>query len=106
MDLKPLAAGLALTLIACTGVETTPTSGRTDVSEADARRLYTMKCSLCHGDNGKLMLAGAPDLSISRLALEDRVALITYGKGAMPPQKGILSAAEIRAIAQYIEKFR
>ena len=48
----------------------------------------------------------APDLSQSNMDLESRVALITYGKGTMPPQKGILDAATIRGIAEYIETFR
>lgn len=78
----------------------------TVVSVAEAKRLYTMKCGLCHGADGKLMVAGAPDLSKSRLSLDDRIALITYGKGAMPPQRGLLSSSEIKAIAKYIEDFR
>ena len=60
-----------------------------------ARALYIRKCSLCHGDDGKLMASKSPDLSISTLSLEERVALITYGKGTMPGQKGILNKAEI-----------
>lgn len=76
------------------------------VTSAEAQRLYVMKCSLCHGDQGKLMLAGAPDLSTSRMSLNDRIAYITYGKGTMPPQKDILTADEIKAVAVYIESFR
>ena len=52
------------------------------------------------------MASMAPDLSVSKMSLEDRIALITYGKGAMPPQKGILDAATIRGVAAYIEEFR
>ena len=75
-------------------------------SEASIKRAYTMKCSLCHGADGKLMASKAPDLSESTMDLESRIALITYGKGTMPPQKGILDAATIRGIAEYIETFR
>lgn len=75
-------------------------------SEASIKRAYTMKCSLCHGADGKLMASKAPDLSTSTMDLENRVALITYGKGTMPPQKDILDAATIRGIARYIETFR
>jgi mono/diheme cytochrome c family protein len=77
-----------------------------EVSSADAQRIYVMKCSLCHGDQGNLMVAGAPDLTTSRMSLDDRIAYITYGKGTMPPQKGILTADEIKAVALYIESFR
>ena len=52
------------------------------------------------------MIGGAPDLSISTIGLEERIALITYGKETMPPQKDILSAAEIKAVAAYVENFR
>ncbi len=76
------------------------------VSEAEARRIYTMKCSLCHGSDGKLMASQAPDLSTSVMTLAERKAIIQYGKGVMPPQNGILSGAEIEAVAQYIETFR
>lgn len=68
--------------------------------------MYIRKCSLCHGDDGKLMASKAPDLSQSDMDLEKRAALITYGKGTMPGQKGVLSKAEIYAVAQYIERFR
>ena len=37
-----------------------------EVSEAEARALYIRKCSLCHGDDGKLMASKSPDLSVSR----------------------------------------
>jgi mono/diheme cytochrome c family protein len=75
-------------------------------SIAAIQRTYTMKCSLCHGNDGKLMASKAPDLSLSTMTLEERVAIITYGKGTMPPQKGILDANTIRGVAAYIEEFR
>ena len=85
---------------ALNGIEKTPPSA------GQIQRAYTMKCSLCHGTDGRLMASKAPDLSLSELSLEKRVALITYGKGTMPPQKGILDDATIRGIAKYIEQFR
>ena len=78
----------------------------TQVSEAQARNLYIRKCSLCHGDDGKLGASKSPDLSVSSMSLEERIALITYGKGTMPGQKGILNKAEIAAVARYVERFR
>ncbi len=97
---------LTVFLFACGGSDSVPTSNSTDITEAESQRLYTMKCGLCHGNDGKLMLSGAPDLSSSRLELNERIALITYGKGKMPPQKDVLTADEIRGIARYIETFR
>ena len=77
-----------------------------EVSEPEARALYIRKCSLCNGDDGDLGASKSPMLSTSTLSLEERVALITYGKGTMPAQKGILNKAEITAVARYIERFR
>ena len=76
------------------------------VSDQEARALYIRKCSLCHGDDGKLMASKSPDLSVSTMTLAERVAIITYGKGTMPAQKGVLDKAEITAVARYIERFR
>ena len=87
------------------GQEYGPEEGST-VSGAQARSLYVRKCSLCHGDDGKLGASKSPDLSVSELSFKERVALITYGKGTMPGQKGILQKEEIEAVARYIEQFR
>lgn len=51
------------------------------------------------------MIGGAPDLSISEMTIEERVAIITYGKGQMPPHNEVLSSAEIRGIATFIQSF-
>ena len=102
-----VAATVVLTIAGCGGAEAPTTdTGSQRPSEASIKRAYTMKCSLCHGTDGKLMASKAPDLSQSTMDLESRVALITYGKGTMPPQKGILDAATIRGIAEYIQTFR
>ena len=77
-----------------------------EIAEPEARSLYLRKCSLCHGADGKIKASKSPDLSLSTLSLEKRVALITYGKGTMPGQKEVLNRAEITAVARYIERFR
>lgn len=103
----PLTALLVLASSGCGGSapQQVPPGGP-QVSEAQARALYIRKCSLCHGDDGKLMASKSPDLSQSDLTLEERMALITYGKGTMPGQKDALNKAEIRAVAAYIERFK
>lgn len=98
---------LSVFMLAC-GEEKGPSQTATDgtVSEADAKRLYQMKCAICHGVDGKLMIGGSPDLSISTKTIEERIALITYGKTTMPPQKDILTTAEIVALALYVDNFK
>jgi cytochrome c6 len=65
------------------------------------QKLYTAKCGLCHGADGKLNYAGAKDLSISTLAKDAIVQQIKYGKGTMPPQKDLLTDNEIEHLADY-----
>ena len=76
------------------------------IGEAETRSLYIRKCSLCHGDDGDLGASKSPMLSESMMSLEERIAIISYGKGTMPAQKGILSKSEITAVARYIDRFR
>jgi mono/diheme cytochrome c family protein len=106
--IRSMALASVLFAAGCGGDEShnSPTQSSTAPSEASIKRAYTMKCSLCHGTDGKLMASKAPDLSISTMSVEERIAIITYGKGTMPPQKDILDAATIRGIAEYIERFR
>ena len=80
--------------------------GAAGVDLANASRQYTMKCSVCHGEDGAPVLASAPDLRTSTLSVEECVAIIAYGKGTMPPHRDMLDMATIRGIAVYIEKFR
>ncbi|MGB0136622.1 MAG: c-type cytochrome [Flavobacteriales bacterium] len=69
------------------------------------KRLY-VPCSICHGENGDVSRGGAKLLKESTLSFEERVGIITYGKGTMPPNKDRLEANEIKALAKYIETFR
>lgn len=109
MVLKLIPQGLVLAgvLVGCgssTSPEPVKSSG--EVSMAEAKRAYTMKCSLCHGSDGRLGASQAPDLALSQMSLQERIAIITYGKGVMPPQKDVLDARTIEAVARYIENFR
>jgi cytochrome c6 len=72
----------------------------------DVAKLYGQKCSLCHGDDGKMAVSGAKDLRASTLSREEVVAQITYGKGSMPPQHGILTPEQIEQLADYTMNFR
>lgn len=86
--------------------QTAKDMGAAGVDLANASRQYTMKCSVCHGEDGAPVLASAPDLRTSTLPVDERVAIIAYGKGTMPPHHGMLDMPTIRGIAVYIEKFR
>lgn len=72
----------------------------------NAEKIYGYKCALCHGNDGKAGIAGAADLSKSMLSLDDRIAVISGGRGTMMPFREILSREEIEAVAAYIEQLR
>lgn len=67
----------------------------------DGLAVYRKYCVNCHGANGKLGLSGAKDLTQSAMTLEERIVLITKGKGMMTPFGELLSDEEIRAVAAY-----
>lgn len=65
------------------------------------QELYQQKCVSCHGSDGKLGVAGAKDITASMLTVDERVQLITNGKGTMPAFKPQLSEEEIKKVAEY-----
>jgi len=72
-----------------------------DVNAVEAKRLFKVSCSTCHGTTGNLKANGATDLTKSDISLDDSVAQIYFGKGLMLPYKGTFSEAEIVALAKY-----
>jgi mono/diheme cytochrome c family protein len=67
------------------------------------KKFLTDKCALCHGDDGKLGLSGAKDLSVTQLPHAGIVEIIANGKNTMAAYKDALSAEQIEAVASYIE---
>ena len=76
------------------------------VKSDDTASLYQNNCAKCHGDDGKMGLAGAKDLSVSVLSDEETKAIIKNGKNAMSGYGKSLSDAEISALAEYIKTLR
>ena len=75
------------------------------VDFTDIKEIYGHKCSICHGKNGVSIIKSAPDLASSTLSVEERVAIILYGRGTMPPQKDVLDMSTIRGLAVYLDTF-
>lgn len=67
----------------------------------DGKAIFKTKCQVCHGADGKLGLNGALDLTVSALSVEQRIEVIRNGRNLMTPFVGILSDAEIKAVADY-----
>jgi cytochrome c6 len=68
---------------------------------ADGKTVFQQYCVLCHGANGKLGVNGAKDLTVSPLTLEERIQVITDGRKIMASYKNILTADEIKVVAEY-----
>ena len=72
----------------------------------EGKALYDAYCTSCHGADGKLMLAGAKDLSTSAMDYNSMLLLVSLGKNAMPPFKSVLSEEQIDKTVRYVETLR
>ena len=70
------------------------------------QKVYQQYCQNCHGTDGQLALGGAANLATSKMNHADMINIVTNGKGLMVAYKSQLSAAQIEAVAQYIEGFK
>jgi mono/diheme cytochrome c family protein len=77
-------------------------------TENIGKSLFEKNCSICHGNDGKLMAAGAPDLTKSILSPEATLSAIELGS----PQKGMpaygkrLGKEELEKLRDYVLNFR
>jgi mono/diheme cytochrome c family protein len=67
------------------------------------KEIFEEKCTLCHGNDGKLGLSDAKDLSVTALDHQAIVTMISEGKNTMAPYKAVLTPEQIEAVASYIE---
>jgi len=73
----------------------------------DGKKIFKIRCVVCHGLYGDMEVNGAKNLNLSTLTHTERVEIITNGKNVMTPFKGVLSEEEIAAVAQYtIDAFK
>lgn len=70
------------------------------------KKLFDVKCALCHGYDGKQQYAGAKNLGESTLSMDEVIHQIKNGKGAMPPQKDVLSDEQIQALSEFVFTLR
>ncbi len=98
-------AFIAAFIIACGGSDTG--SGKTNKTKAvavktvDGKKIYKTYCVICHGSKGNMGSNGAFNLTTSELGIDERVAVITKGRGVMTPFQGVLKEDEIKAVAEY-----
>lgn len=65
--------------------------------------IFEQKCTLCHGNDGKLGANGAKDLSKTAMTHADMIKIITEGKNMMASYKDALTPEQIEAVSNYIE---
>ena len=70
------------------------------VASTDGKALYEVKCAMCHGNDGKLGLAGAKDISTTSLDAATIIEIILNGKNTMQPVAA--SDEEATSIADYV----
>lgn len=75
-------------------------------SSINGKELYTISCTPCHGEYGKLALMGATDLTQSTIDKTQSIQIIKDGKGAMTPFTGLLTVPQIDAVSEYIITLR
>lgn len=69
----------------------------------EGKKIFEEKCTLCHGNDGKLGLNGAKDLTVTQLSHTDILSLIANGKNSMPAFNASLSQEQTEAVAAYVE---
>lgn len=94
---------LLLLLLACSATPGDP--AQLDTMPA-GERLFRAQCVLCHGNDGKLGLSGAKDLTRSELTREEMIALVSQGKGAMMAYRNVLRPAEIEAVVDHVRSLK
>ena len=71
------------------------------------QRIYLEHCQRCHGAHGNAQLNGAKNLQYSTLNMEERIHIISNGKGVMPAfardLEPPLEAEEITLVASYLD---
>lgn len=94
----------AMAVFACVRSDQQAENQTLNVSGANGKEVYKLYCAACHGEDGKLNLNNASDLSQSTLTQEERMEIIKNGKGMMIPYVDILSEEELEAVAKYTQK--
>lgn len=99
---KILALFSFMFIVAAYGLAEMSRTKKVSSEVADGKSIYESSCAVCHGNDGKLGMAGASDLSQTTLNQQEIVNVILNGKNAMP--KVQMSEEQANAAAEYVLK--
>ena len=102
-----LTLGLAIvfgaTLAVGCAASSTPAAPSDDPVLVEGQKIYSANCASCHGATGQggygKKLAGV--VATKYPNIDDQIALITNGKGAMPSFSQKLTPEQVQAVARY-----
>ena len=80
----------------------------------DGAAVYKSKCAMCHGPDGAgqtpmgktLKLRDLRSAEVQKMSDADMTKVISDGKGKMPPNKGKIGDAEIKALVAFIRTLK
>ena len=75
-------------------------------TSTDTKQLFEQACASCHGNDGKLMMGGASDLSVSAISRDSVIAVISKGRKNMMAYGSSYSKEQIEELAAYIETLK
>lgn len=73
---------------------------------SQGKAIYEANCIACHGADGKAMLAGAKDITVTELTDAQIMELLHNGKNGMPAYKGIYSDDELKNVIAYARSLK
>jgi len=76
------------------------------LSKDDAKALFLMRCASCHGEDGKLGMSGAKDLSSSKLNEKEIGVILKNGKNGMPSFGESLNLNQQEALVVHVLSLR
>jgi quinohemoprotein ethanol dehydrogenase len=80
----------------------TPPAGRT-ADKVNGQRIYRASCVYCHGDNGTGGHGGGAELT-AKLTVDSIMAMLSTGRNAMPPFRGVLSVEQMHDLAVWLKE--
>lgn len=83
------------------------TGDQGDADLTKGKAIYTTRCQLCHGADGKMGFQGAKDLTQTEMTDEQITQIIRNGKGVMPPvSEREVSDDDVAKVVKYVRSLK